>query len=31
MLWEEHRLKRVFENMMFTRIFGHKKDEVAGG
>jgi hypothetical protein len=27
---EEHRL-RVFENMVLRRIFGPKRDEVAGG
>jgi hypothetical protein len=29
-LWEEHRL-RVFENRVLRRIFGPKRDEVAGG
>jgi hypothetical protein len=29
-LREEHRL-RVFENMVLRRIFGPKRDEVAGG
>jgi hypothetical protein len=29
-LREEHRL-RVFENRMFRRIFGPKRDEVTGG
>jgi hypothetical protein len=30
MLREEHRL-RVFENRVFRRIFGPKREEVAGG
>jgi hypothetical protein len=29
-LWEEHRA-RGFENRMFRRIFGPKRDEVTGG
>jgi hypothetical protein len=29
MLWEEHRL-RVLENRVLRRIFGLKRDEVAG-
>jgi hypothetical protein len=28
--WEEHRL-RVFKNRVLRRIFGPKRDEVAGG
>jgi len=28
-LWEERKV-RVFENMVFRRIFGPKSDEVAG-
>jgi hypothetical protein len=30
MLREEHRV-RVFENMVLKRMFGHKREEVAGG
>jgi hypothetical protein len=30
MLWEEHRL-RVFENRVLRRMFGPKREEVAGG
>jgi hypothetical protein len=28
---EEHRLRRVFENMVLRRIFGPKRDVVTGG
>jgi hypothetical protein len=30
-LWEEHRLRRVFENRVPRKIFGYKREDVAGG